>query len=81
MPITCNLLHSACACFLSILVNLSCVTYFLFCFSVQPETRSCVKAGRTNTYPKLPEKFRVRTADVEPERVPTQNTEEEVIFF
>ncbi|XP_073999272.1 rho guanine nucleotide exchange factor 18 cysts isoform X5 [Rhodnius prolixus] len=46
-----------------------------------PETRSCVKAGRTNTYPKLPEKFRVRTADVEPERVPTQNTEEEVIFF
>lgn len=48
---------------------------------MQPESRSCVKAGRTNTYPKLPEKFRVRTADVEQERVPTQNTEEEVIFF
>lgn len=37
------------------------------------------KAGRTNTYPKLPDRFRVRSPT---ESVPTsQPSEEEVIFF
>ncbi|KAK9496508.1 hypothetical protein O3M35_013205 [Rhynocoris fuscipes] len=48
---------------------------------IMTETKSCVKAGRTNTYPKLPDRFRVRSTDVESEHVPTQNSEEEVIFF
>lgn len=52
------------------------------------------KAGRTNTYPKLPEKFRIRSPDAkQPKALNTSNdssinntstastTEEEVIFF
>jgi len=52
------------------------------------------KAGRTNTYPKLPEKFRIRSPDSKQSKTTTlsnhknisntndaSNTEEEVIFF
>ncbi|CAH1716615.1 rho guanine nucleotide exchange factor 18 isoform X3 [Aphis gossypii] len=51
------------------------------------------KAGRTNTYPKLPEKFRIRSPESKQSKTPTTNsgsinntnatstTEEEVIFF
>ena len=36
------------------------------------------KAGRTNTYPKLPDRFRIRSPDSSPAPQPS---EEEVIFF
>lgn len=51
------------------------------------------KAGRTNTYPKLPEKFRIRSPDSKQPKIPTSpnnssndinvttTNEEEVIFF
>jgi len=53
------------------------------------------KAGRTNTYPKLPEKFRIRSPDSKQSKTSTvlnnnsnintitntSTTEEEVIFF
>jgi hypothetical protein len=52
------------------------------------------KAGRTNTYPKLPEKFRIRSQDSKQPKIPTSpnnssnndinvttTNEEEVIFF
>lgn len=57
--------------------------------------QSCNKAGRTNTYPKLPEKFRIRSPDSKQSKTSTTSnnnsgtinmnaastTEEEVIFF
>ncbi|XP_054279127.1 A-kinase anchor protein 13-like [Macrosteles quadrilineatus] len=42
------------------------------------EGRTGNKAGRTNTYPKLPERFRVRSPETQPQPPPS---EEEVIFF
>ncbi|XP_014274451.1 rho guanine nucleotide exchange factor 2 isoform X3 [Halyomorpha halys] len=49
--------------------------------NIQGESKTGVKAGRTNTYPKLPDKFRIRSSEANQETVPTHNTEEEVIFF
>ncbi|XP_024082157.1 rho guanine nucleotide exchange factor 18 isoform X3 [Cimex lectularius] len=49
--------------------------------NIPGESKSGAKAGRTNTYPKLPDKFRVRSPESKQETVPTQNSEEEVIFF
>ncbi|CAH1391164.1 unnamed protein product [Nezara viridula] len=46
--------------------------------NIQGESKAGVKAARTNTYPKLPDKFRIRSSEAN--QIPTYNTEE-VIFF
>lgn len=66
--------------------------YFLF--QIIESKQSGNKAGRTNTYPKLPEKFRIRSPDSKQHKTSTTPnsssayntnsappTEEEVIFF
>lgn len=45
------------------------------------EGRGGNKAGRTHTYPKLPERFKVRSPESNNPTSPPQAAEEEVIFF
>lgn len=44
-------------------------------------TSSGNRAGRTNTYPKIPDRFRMRSPDSDSPAKPQNQQEEEVIFF